>query len=811
MIEPNNTLSDQSLMQMSEDQLRSHIKLLEQQQVYLDIINQFSLSLIDINSHEGLIQYVTKEVVRKMGFVDCVIYLLDSKRQVLVQKAAIASSDLERQQQLQLQEIPLGKGICGHVAETGQPMLINDVTKEARYLLDLHEARSEICVPIVHNNTVLGVIDCEDPRSHYFTHQHLQILTTVASMLSSKMAQCTTIEQLESTIQQLNNAEKIQSALFRIASLTYKEGETYNFYAKLHKIIGTLMNTRNFFVGLYDQTSDLLTFPYTVDEAKLLDPNRSYQGERLKETASGYVLRTNRPLLTDTQGIQALIDAGHIKLVGLEPISWLGVPFEVNERIQGIIVVQSYQPHINYNNNDKDLLIYVSRQISHAINRKLSQQQLHHQALHDDLTALPNRNLLIDRISHAVTRLGRAKSNQCHALLYLDLDRFKTVNDTLGHQVGDQLLIHVCQRISKFIRSADTFARLGGDEFAILMEDLQHPQLAEQVAERISNAFNEPLTIDGNLIQTSSSIGITFVTSDSIRPYELLQQADSAMYRAKHLGRGRYQVFDESMRQQMIGTAMLEGDIRQAIKDQAFVLYYQPIFHIDSNQVKGFEALVRWPHPEKGMISPGQFITIAEDTGLIIDLDNLVLRQAAAQIQAWKQQYNDDFCVTVNVSSRQFSTLDFVDRLAALYREYQLPPGSLCIEITEGALIEHLETAKQVILKLRTLGINIYLDDFGTGYSSLGYLHQLPIQVLKIDKSFINNIIPGEGNNPLIETILALASSLSLEVVAEGIEEQMQQDVLTQLGCDYGQGFLRALPMSSDKAGDLIGQQLASA
>ena len=302
MIEPNNTLSDQSLMQMSEDQLRSHIKLLEQQQVYLDIINQFSLSLIDINSQEGLIQYVAKEVVRKMGFVDCVIYLLDSKRQVLVQKAAIASNDLERQQQLQLQEIPLGKGICGHVAETGQPMLINDVTKEARYLLDLHEARSEICVPIIHNNTVLGVIDCEDPHSHYFTHQHLQILTTVASMLSSKMAQCTTIEQLESTIQQLNNAEKIQSALFRIASLTYKEGETYNFYAKLHKIIGTLMNTRNFFVGLYDQATDILSFPYTVDEAKLLDPNRSYQGERLKDTASGYVLRTNKPLLTDTRG-----------------------------------------------------------------------------------------------------------------------------------------------------------------------------------------------------------------------------------------------------------------------------------------------------------------------------------------------------------------------------------------------------------------------------------------------------------------------------------------------------------------------------
>jgi len=791
----------------NQSKLTHALDPLEQKSHQLNIINQFSLSLIQINNIDQLFNYVVNEVVSKLGFPDCVIYLADHEKQELEQVAAMGKTNDQGKYFIKQNRIPFSLGNTGHVALSGQAQMINDLSLSDRYLPDITPAQSEICVPLIYNNSVIGVIDCEHPKRNYFNESHLEILTTVASMLSAKVNQCQTLIDLNKTVIQLNEAQRVEKGLLKIANLTYEACNMNEFYENLHDIIKTLLNAKNLFIGLYDKKTKQLKLPYILEAGIRSTDIKTFSAEQTDSTASGYMLKTNTSLLLSRADFKAHVAKNNFKLVGESPYSWLGVPFEINEQFNGLIVTQSYDETISFSHHDQDILTYISRQISLAIDKELTHKALTHKAMHDQLTGLANRALLIDRLELAINRLDRQPDLKFHALLYLDFDRFKIINDTLGHQVGDQFLISICKTISKNIRQIDTFARLGGDEFAILMEDLDSEQQVSNLVHRISESLSEPLVVNGHILKASTSIGISYAVNSTDLAYQVLQCADTAMYEAKSLGRGQFQVFNESMRNKMKGAAILESDIQNAIENHEFELFYQPIFKISTNLVTGFEALVRWHHPEKGFVLPNDFIKAAEESGQILQLDLYLLEQAAKQISAWQKQTSQNFTITVNVSSRHFSSLDFVDFIKNLYLNYQLKTGSLCIEITESGLIENLSLATQIIEGLKTLGVKLYLDDFGTGYSALGYLHQLPIQVLKIDKSFIDNLKNGH-NNPLVEAILTLALSLKLEVVAEGIETQEQLDILKLTSCDYGQGYLKAKPLHAQDAVKLFGKQI---
>ncbi|MDC9501341.1 MULTISPECIES: GGDEF domain-containing protein [unclassified Pseudoalteromonas] len=781
-------------------------KALEVKTEQLSIINQFSSSLLQLDTLEELFEYVTTQVVNRLGFVDCVIYLADETRLQLNQVASMGITHARDEYQAERKVISFNEGITGYVARTGTAIIIGDVTQDPRYIADERPAQSELCVPLIYKDHVLGVIDCEHPIKNYFTNAHLEILTTVAHLLSAKLNQVNTVNSLTHTVTQLNDAQKLENSLLQIANLTYKASNLDTFFEALHSIINSLLPADNFFIALYDKQVDILDLVYIVEEGIQTHAHKKISKEQLKDTASYYLLKSDRVLLLNQNDYQQHINNGDFKLVGRLSESWLGVPFKANDRISGVIVVQSYDKKLHYNEHDSALLTYVSRQISMAIDRQLARQELEHKALHDELTGLANRSLLIERIKHAILRLSRVKKGTSHALLYLDFDRFKSINDSLGHEVGDHFLIKICELIKGTVRNTDTFARLGGDEFAIFMENITHRNQVSEALKRINTALAKPLNVDSHLLQASTSIGIAFSESSDDKAYLLLQQADAAMYEAKSSGRGQVKFFNNTMRKKLKTHADIENDLQHGIEHNEFELYFQPIFTIATSEVVGFEALVRWHHPKKGFVPPNEFIPIAETTGQIINLDLHLLDLAAQHIAHWHTLGHRFLKVTVNVSSRHFASLDFVAQVHALYNKYQLPLGSLCLEITESGLIANLDLATQIIEGLAPLKVKLCLDDFGTGYSALGYLHQLPIHILKIDKSFIDHL--NKTNNPLVEAILSLAQSLNFEVVAEGIETQEQLNILQATQCNYGQGFLKSKPVTAQHAIKLIHKPL---
>ncbi|MBQ4833265.1 GGDEF domain-containing protein [Pseudoalteromonas sp. MMG010] len=776
----------------------NHDRRLELKAEQLNIINQFSSDLLQLDTFTELFSYVTEQVVSKLGFVDCVIFLADHQNAVLNQVASMGIENNHSQYLSQCTNVKFNEGITGSVAVTGRAIILPDVSKDSRYVADLVPAQSELCVPLIYKDKVLGVIDCEHHEKNYFTDEHLEILTTVSYLLSAKINQVRTVDDLKKTVSELNSAQKLENSLLQIANLTYKASELDTFFRSLHDIVSQLLPAENFFIALHEKQQDTLEVVYIVEEGIHNKAHKTISKAQLKDTASYYLLQTEKPLLLSKSDYQAHIDKGHFTLVGRESESWLGVPFKVSERVNGVIVVQSYDPTLQYSQRHLSLLQYVSRQISMAIDRQLVRQELEYRALHDDLTGLANRSLLIDRVKQAIIKLSRAKKGTFHALVYLDLDRFKSINDSLGHVVGDHFIINVCELIKDKVRNTDTFSRLGGDEFAILMENLTHKNQVNEALTRFQNALKEPVNVNGHLLQASASFGVALSENTTDKAYMLLQQADAAMYEAKSSGRGQVKFFNSSMRQKLKSNADIENDLQSAIEKNEFELYYQPLFKISDNTVIGFEALVRWHHPIKGFVAPNEFIPIAESTGQIINLDLYLLDLAAQQIHAWYEQGLQFNKVTVNVSSRHFASLEFVSQMHAIYNKYKLPLGSLCLEITESGLIENLNIANKIIDGLTPLKVKLCLDDFGTGYSALGYLHQLPIHILKIDKSFIDHI--QHKSNPLVEAILTLASSLQLEVVAEGIETIEQLNILKKTQCDYGQGYFISKPVTATDA-----------
>jgi diguanylate cyclase (GGDEF)-like protein/PAS domain S-box-containing protein len=436
---------------------------------------------------------------------------------------------------------------------------------------------------------------------------------------------------------------------------------------------------------------------------------------------------------------------------------------------------------------------------------KKAEAKLLHDALHDELTGLPNRALFMDRLRHSMER-SRREPELLTAVLFLDLDRFKIVNDSLGHLVGDELLIQISGSLAEALRPSDTIARVGGDEFAILLEGGRDVSDAVRVAERIHDRLTTALNLGGHEVFITASIGIAVHTPEYERPEDLLRDADTAMYRAKTSGRACHVVFNRVMHRFVMARLQLETDLRRAIERRQLRVHYQPFVDLTTDEVMGFEALVRWHHPRRGLLPPDEFLSVAEETGLIVPIGRFVLMEGCRQIRELQRKHpeNGSLKLTVNLSNKQFFQTDLFDQIAEALAASGLDPGCLGLEITEGVIIRQADSASSRFSRLKSLGVQLYLDDFGKGYSSLNYLHRFPMDILKIDRSFVSRIEEAEGNFAIVKAIVTLAHQLGMEVVAEGIQTADQRARLRGLGCEYGQGFFLSPAVPADEAEQLL-------
>lgn len=443
--------------------------------------------------------------------------------------------------------------------------------------------------------------------------------------------------------------------------------------------------------------------------------------------------------------------------------------------------------------------------ISDITDRKIAEDRLLHDALHDALTGLPNLVLFTDRLNQTIERSKRHEDYQ-YAVFFLDLDNFKDINDSIGHIVGDQFLIKVGEILKSRLRATDTIARFGGDEFIILLDDIKDTAGLNRLIDELLEQFNQVIKIENHKLKTSVSIGVVLSDSHEKNAEEIIRNADIAMYAAKAKGKARAEIFEPSLRLQFLEKLNLEVDLNNAIENNEFVIHYQPIVVLEDQSLVGFEALIRWQHPQKGLLYPGDFIALAEETNLIIDIGNWVLGEACRQMAAWNKQYDDGLTISINISGKHIADPDLYNYIHIMLGETGLAPKNLKLEITELTIVDQSEFTVRALSKLRDLGVQLQIDDFGIGYSSLGYLSSFPINALKIDQSFIEKIVEDNSQRDIVQAIISLTERLNVKVIAEGVETYDQLNELRQLGCELGQGYLLSTPMDIRDCEELLGQ-----
>ncbi|MDP1698405.1 MAG: GGDEF and EAL domain-containing protein [Xanthomonadaceae bacterium] len=732
-------------------------------------------------------------------------------------------------------------GITWHLIHGGKalmgstPQIASQVSGKLTALgSDCHDL---LGVPMIAGNSVRGVIVVqsysERPR---YTEADKNLLAFVSSHVLTALDRKQAHQELERRVAERTQAltqeiherersERLQGTLFRIAELSSTAASTDDFYGDVHRIIGEWIDCRNFYIALISNDGEYLQFAYFVDEHEATPAPR-----KLGRNATEYVLRTGKPLLADLSNPESAAQLrqmhlrGELEIFPDDTSCWLGVPLICADRTLGVLTVQSYAGGAKYTARDQELLTFISYQIANGLERARAaqslqtayaelelrvadrtvelreqiavrekiEQQLKHEVLHDALTGLPNRTYLRDHLTRVISRQHRDPNYQ-FAVLFLDLDRFKVINDSAGHLVGDALLKEVAQRFSACVRGDDVVARLGGDEFAIVMEGIRGSGDTIRLARRIVSALAEPVRINDKELFTATSIGIAIGGPDYQQPEQLLRDADIALYRAKANPRQRYELFDEQLNREALHLLDLENELRVALARREFEPYFQPIVRLEDSSVVGYEALLRWHHPIRGVLAPGAFLAVAEASGILeaIDWQMFELTVAAIPQLLTQSQY-----VNLNVSPQHFRSAHLDIKLLALLRNNAVEPSQVHIEITEGALMDDPEQAIAIIERLRQAGVVTALDDFGTGYSSLSYLHRFALATVKIDRSFIIDLAPGVrgSGEPVVRAILALAQSVGLDVVAEGIETSAQHEALSGLGCLLGQGYLFARP-----------------
>jgi len=692
-------------------------------------------------------------------------------------------------------------------------------------------------VPVLVGDKVRGVLVVQSyvERPRYtpadqalLTFVGSHILNAVDRKLAQGVEERTQALQLE--VVERQRAVRVQEALYRIAELSHTASDLEDFYLAVHGIIGEFLDARNFYVATLSEDGQFLDFPYFVDQF-----GTSVQSRRLDNGISEFVIARRRAWLVDrsepasrNELVQLQVD-GTLKQFGPLSISWLGVPLLVDDHAVGLVAVQSYTEGVRYDSRDQELLTFIAYQIANGLQRmraaaalhdayselerrvsertrELSEQirereqielRLQHQVLHDQLTSLPNRAYLRNEILRALAQCNRDPAHR-FAVLFMDLDRFKVINDSMGHVVGDALLQEVARRFIGCVRGGrDMVARLGGDEFAILMEvDQDQPESPIRMAQRVIAALQDPVRHQGKELFTGVSVGIVLSAPHYTSPEDLLRDADSAMYRAKASGRQRFEVFDETLHKQAVQLLEMEGDLRRAVTREEFLPYFQPIVRLRDGAVVGYEALVRWQHPVRGILAPGEFLGVAEASGSMDAIDWLMFGKTLSEVGALLEpgQY-----VNLNLSAHHFRYADLDERFLKLVASSGVPPGQVRIELTEGALLENPDQIVGIFGRLHQAGVKVALDDFGTGYSSLSYLHRFQVDTLKIDRSFVSGLRsqPEGGSAPVVLAILALSRAQRMEVVAEGVETEAQRQELLALGCELGQGYLFARPAPS--------------
>ena len=626
---------------------------------------------------------------------------------------------------------------------------------------------------------------------------------------------------LSHQVAERERGERLQATLYQIAALASADESTERFFRHVHAIVGQLLNAENFYVALVAQEGAVLEFPYSVDQHA---PRREARpmGRGLTE----YVIRTGAPLIADRKSVRALMQRGEVSeaLLASPTCSWLGAPLPGSDGVSGVVAVQSYREEVAYDERDAELLTFVAYQIGSSLQRRASgealrqlnaeleqrveertrelreqiavreqvEAQLKHQVMHDPLTGLPNRVYLRDRLARALRGLRRHPERR-FALIYLDIDRFKVFNDSLGHLAGDEVLREVARRMLQSIRDPDVAARLSGDEFAILLEDAPVPQTASRVAQRLQAALQVPMKIGGAEVQASASMGIAIADARYSSIDALLHDADVALYRAKSAGRQRFVLFDDVQQASAMDVLDQERQLRAGLARGEFVPYFQPVVRLSDGAVTGYEALVRWRHPQRGMLAPGEFLPVAEESGLIEAIDWQLYRAACID---GAPLVRDGGFVTFNISPRHFQDDAFDTRLLAVAADTGFDPARMRIEVTEGTLLADPDAVARILTRLQGAGVDAALDDFGTGYSSLGYIHRFPLKMIKIDRSFVAPLgtDAAQRSVAIIGAIVALANALDLDLVAEGVETEAQRDALVQMGCPCGQGYLFGRP-----------------
>jgi len=627
--------------------------------------------------------------------------------------------------------------------------------------------------------------------------------------------------ELRREVAERERGERLQAALYRIAALASLDQTSASFYRHVHAIVGELIEAKNFYIALLSSDGGTVSFPYVEDEVE-----RDWSGRSFGRGLTEFVLRTGRPQLVNRERACALLETGEVErgMLGAPTLVWLGAPLLSIDGAIGVVAVQSYESGNVYDERDAELLTFVSYQIASSLQRRradeLLQQanaelehrveartgelreqiavrekmeaQLQHQVMHDALTHLPNRVYLRDRIERAIGRLRREPA-QGFGLLYIDIDRFKVVNDSLGHRAGDEVLKEVAQRLAACVREPDIIARLAGDEFVLMLEHAQLPEIASKVAKRVLRVLEPPLNVAGRELRVSASIGIAIADPGCESADRILHDADVALYRAKSTGRNRFVLYDDAMHQTAMSVLDMEQALRKGLARDEFLPYFQPLVRLADESVVGYEALLRWRHPQRGVLTPSEFLKVAEDSGLIEDIDWRLFRMA---LEGSRELVRDGSFVTLNVSPRLFQHNDFDRRLLSLTADVGFDPKRLRLEVTEGTLLGDPESVVATLHRLREAHIESALDDFGTGYSSLGHVHHFPLKMIKIDRSFVAPFAAGVAprSSAVIEAILALGHSLGAEIVAEGIETEYQREALKAMGCVYGQGYLFARP-----------------
>jgi diguanylate cyclase (GGDEF)-like protein len=514
-------------------------------------------------------------------------------------------------------------------------------------------------------------------------------------------------------------------------------------------------------------------------------------------------IRAEAPVVVDDYSSEMRFEGAEI-LRRQGVLSGITVPIRGRELPFGVLAAHAKSQRA-FSADDVNFLQSVANVLAAAIERRRSEAETRHLALHDPLTGLPNRALFRDRLQHALARSRRREGTL--AVLFLDVDNFKVVNDSLGHEAGDELLTALAPRLAEAVRSGDTVARFGGDEFVLLCEEVADEQEATEIAQRVKECFARPLQIAGGEHYVTASIGVALPSAGHDGPESLLRDADAAMYQAKERGRARYEVFDADMRASAVKRLQVEAELRRALERDEMRLVYQPVIDVDSGRIVAVEALLRWHHPERGMVPPLDFIPVAEESGLIVPLGAWVLRQAMRKAVHWRRLCGPDetpVVVSVNLSARQVSEPDLVPTVARLLEETQVDPRQIALEITETVLVEDTTTAAKTLQELEQLGVRLVLDDFGTGYSSLGYVKRFPLAYLKIDRSFVAELGGDGRNEAIVSAISEMARALGARVVAEGVETEAQLDGIRKLGCELAQGYLFSRPVPPDEIDALI-------